>query len=193
MPKWLDAGIGWLAPHVGDPARGFGAAAQGEAIVFGARRPGFPARSVGEPAVARWLSAMRGYGMQRVVCLLSEPQLARYADLLGAYERTFGAQHVLWSPIEDFHLATRGALVDHILPFLAAADGAQQKVVVHCSGGVGRTGHVHAAWLVGFRGMSNAAAIAAVRRQGRNARESRDTTLDALLDACREAFASPPK
>ncbi|MBO0789982.1 MAG: hypothetical protein J2P36_03405 [Ktedonobacteraceae bacterium] len=36
--------------------------------------------------------------------------------------------------------------------------------------------------------MSNEEAIAAVKRQGRNAREPRDERLDTLLDQCREAF-----
>lgn len=40
------------------------------------------------------------------------------------------------------------ALTGKILPFLLEADKQSEKVVVHCSGGVGRTGLVLAAWLV---------------------------------------------
>jgi protein-tyrosine phosphatase len=88
-----------------------------------------------------------------------------------------------------FKLADATALIDVILPFLAATDQHQERVVVHCSGGVGRTGHVLAAWLVSFRGMSNEQAIQAVRQTGRNPRESGDPRLDALLDRCRNVFA----
>jgi protein-tyrosine phosphatase len=101
----------------------------------------------------------------------------------------FGEPNVFWVPIDDFHLAEKVQLIDQILPFLAEAEQNRDKMVVHCSGGVGRTGHVLAAWLVSCRGMSNEEAVAAVKRQGRNARESRDKRLDTLLDQCRDAFS----
>ncbi|MEW6495955.1 MAG: protein phosphatase, partial [Cyanobacteriota bacterium] len=75
------------------------------------------------------------------------------------------------------------------------------KVVVHCSGGIGRTGHVLAAWLASARGFSNNAAIAAVRKTGRNPYEAAIAAvlrarnpfqivaaLDALLNDCRQSF-----
>ena len=86
------------------------------------------------------------------------------------------------------------------VPFLAAADQLGEKVVVHCSGGIGRTGQVLAAWLVSGRGLSNSAAIAATRRTGRNPYEAAIAALvkgrnpwkvvgelNALLDDCRFA------
>jgi protein-tyrosine phosphatase len=95
---------------------------------------------------------------------------------------------ICWVPIEDFQLAEPELLTQHILPFLIEADRQQKRVFVHCSGGVGRTGHVLAAWLVVKYPLSNAQAIEAVRRTGRNARESRSPRLDELLDKCRELF-----
>jgi len=47
---------------------------------------------------------------------------------------------------------------------LVEADKQGAKVVVHCSGGIGRTGHVLAAWLVSGRDYQTYA-IAAVREQ----------------------------
>ena len=132
---------------------------------------------------------MRAQGITRVVCLLPPRQLAAYDDLLGTYRQQFGEHNVLWAPIADFHLAEERQLIEQILPFFAEAAQRQQKTVVHCSAGIGRTGHVLAAWLVSHRGMSNEEAIAAVKRQGRNAHESRDNTLSLLLDRCRAAYA----
>jgi protein-tyrosine phosphatase len=179
----------WLATRMSDPARGFGAATADEPTVFGARRPGFPLPVISNATVATWVAFMHTQQIARVVCLLPEKQLGRYNQLLDTYRQRFGADNVCWSPIDDFKLADAAALTQVIVPFLAAADTAQQRVVVHCSGGIGRTGHVLAAWLVSFRGMSNEQAIQAVRRTGRNPRESRDPRLDHLLDTCRKVFA----
>lgn len=178
-----------LACWMSNPERGFSAASERESSVFGARRPGFPFGRVSSPLVHAWMTFMQAQGITRVLCLLPERQLSGYNDLLGSYRELFGEENVLWVPIDDFHLAKEGQLIEQILPFLAEAERHQEKVVVHCSGGVGRTGHVLAAWLVSGRGMSNEEAIAAVKRQGRNARESREKGLDALLDHCRAAFS----
>ncbi|MEH2143235.1 MAG: dual specificity protein phosphatase family protein [Nostoc sp.] len=109
-------------------------------------------------------------------------------------------QLVCWAPIADFHLSDLKTLTQKILPFLIEADKQNEKVVVHCSGGIGRTGHVLAAWLVSVRGLSNQAAIAAVKRTGRNPYEAAIAAvlkgrnpwkvvkeLDVLLNNCRLA------
>jgi protein-tyrosine phosphatase len=178
-----------LAQYISSPERGFTAACEQEPFIFGARRPGFPFARVSSQFVHSWMAFMQAQGITRVVCLLPPRQLDIYDDLLGTYRQSFGAYKVLWVPIADFQLAEEVQLIDQILPFLIEADQQQEKTVVHCSGGVGRTGHVLAAWLVSCRGMSNEEAIAAVKRQGRNARESRSKMLDLLLDQCRTAFS----
>ena len=178
-----------LAQWVSRPERGFSAAYEQEPYIFGARRPGFPLPRVSSLLVRSWITFMQAQGITRVLCLLPPRQLNAYDDLLGTYRQMFGEHNVLWVPIADFQLAEETQLIDQILPFLAEAEQQQEKTVVHCSGGVGRTGHVLAAWLVSGRGMSNEEAIAAVKRQGRNARESRDKRLDTLLDRCRDAVS----
>lgn len=180
----------WLTQRFSHPARGFGPAATGEPTVFGARRPGFPLPRVSSATVAMWIQFMQSQQIARVVCLLPARQLAAYNHLLEAYEQSFGTSNVCWSPIRDFKLADATALTQVIMPFLAAADQHAERVVVHCSGGIGRTGHILAAWLVSFRGMSNQQAIQAVRQTGRNPREARDPALDQVLDQCRSVFAA---
>lgn len=145
----------------------FAAASKQESIVFGAARPGYRHEQVGE-----WLEFMQVQHIQRVCGLIPESQLRRYDNLLEIYRQAFGVEQICWAPIADFCLVDREILIDQILPFLAAADRNNEKVLVHCSGGIGRTGHILAAWLVAGRGFSPAAAIAAVRRTGRNPYEA---------------------
>jgi Dual specificity phosphatase, catalytic domain len=70
------------------------------------------------------------------------------------------------------YFCTCDFLTQQILPFLADANQKGEKVVVHCYGGSGRTGHVLAAWLVYARGLSNQAAVEAVKQTGRNPYEA---------------------
>ena len=145
----------------------FAAASETELIVFGAARPGYR-----DAEIAEWIEFMQGHNIKQVCCLLAETQLIRYCDLLGTYRNIFGCDQVCPAPIADFELAKRDILVDRILPFLASANSQGKRVVVHCSGGIGRTGQVLAAWLVSGRGLSNQQAIAAVKKTGRNPYEA---------------------
>jgi protein-tyrosine phosphatase len=110
---------------------------------------------------------MSAQGIQCVCCLLPKTQLQRYPDLLAVYHQFFGSSRVLWAPVADFHVLDQAVLVEQILPFLAAADGRGEKVLVHCAGGVGRTGQVLAAWLIHGRNMDWQSAIAAVKQMQR--------------------------
>ncbi|MHA1506726.1 MAG: protein-tyrosine phosphatase family protein [Candidatus Asgardarchaeia archaeon] len=151
---------------------GFSAAFKGENIVFGAQRPGYPLKKVEEEDVRTWIDFMKRNGIRRVVCLLPQEQLEYYTlPLLEVYEKEFGRRNVLWAPIEDFHLCDEDVL-RKILNFLKDADEKREKVVVHCSGGIGRTGHVLAAWLVFGRGFSIDEALKAVERAGRDPYEA---------------------
>ncbi|MBD2433166.1 MULTISPECIES: protein-tyrosine phosphatase family protein [Fischerella] len=173
----------------------FAAACQSEPIVFGSARPGYSSEQVNQ-----WIEFMQNQDIKRICCLLPHTQLTRYSNLLEIYRQKFGIDQVCWTPIEDFQYGDRQTLTQQILPFLAVADQRKEKVVVHCSGGVGRTGHVLAAWLVSKRGFSNQQAIAAVRKTGKNPYEAAIAgvlkgknpwkmvaELNALLDDCRRA------
>jgi protein-tyrosine phosphatase len=173
----------------------FAAAREQENVIFGSAKPRHS-----EAAVDQWVAFMQNQGIQRVCCLLSSSQVADYSDLLMIYRQKF--RKVCWAPIEDFQLVNRDTLIQQILPFLAEAELCQEKTVVHCSGGVGRTGQILAAWLVYKWRLSNREAIAAVKRTGRNPYEAAFLApfrgkspwkvileLNLLLDDCRCAGA----
>jgi protein-tyrosine phosphatase len=154
----------------------FGPARQDELVVYGAQRPGYDSRSVDRPTVQEWIDFVFGQGIRRICCLLPSNQLTCYrVDLLGEYRAAFGDADVLHAPVEDFHLCDRHLLEQQILPFLADSDSRAMPVVVHCSGGSGRTGHVLAAWLVRQRGLDVDTALSQVRSTGRNPKEAVDS------------------
>jgi protein-tyrosine phosphatase len=172
----------------------FSAAADEETHVFGAQRPGYSsAAPIPDAEIRSWIEFMQQKGVKRVCCLL-EDQLSLYAsDLIETYKRSFGEEAVCKAPIKDFCLADDKLLTDTILPFLAESSRMGEPAVVHCSGGLGRTGHVLAAWLVYGRSMTNDDAIDAVIKKGRNPYEAEGRShagkakLNSLLDACRIA------
>jgi protein-tyrosine phosphatase len=155
----------------------FAPAGRNEQIVFGACRPG---RHSSDPEdidwaeVDAWIKQMKNAGIQRVVCLLRDKQLAFYhrvpEGLLRAYAREFGSENVLPAPVEDYHLIDP-TMLDTVIRFLKASDASGSKVVVHCSGGSGRTGHVLAAWLAQGRGHDALDAIC-IAEATRNPREA---------------------
>ena len=111
---------------------------------------------------------MKERGIVRVCSLLAQSQLAYYmVDLLRVYRGEFGAARVLNAPVEDYHLC-RVEMLGKILLFLKESDAEGEPVVVHCAGGRGRTGFVHAAWLAYGRGFSVEKALEAVKKMGRN-------------------------
>lgn len=141
---------------------GFCPASKDEYIVFGSQRPD-------RNNVQEWIYFMKEQGIKRVCCLLSQHQLEFYdEDLLDTYHKEFGQNNVCWVPVKDFHLVDLAKLQKKILPFLEDSNSKGERVVVHCSGGIGRTGHVLAAWLVFKHGISSEEAIKAVQKTGRN-------------------------
>lgn len=153
----------------------FGPARRGEFAVFGAQRPGYDSKVVDRTAAREWIEFVQGKGIQRICCLLPPKQLAYYrGDLLAEYRAAFGDTNVLHAPIDDFHLCDADVLERQVLPFLADSATRKLPIVVHCSGGSGRTGHVLAAWLVRHRSLDVDTALSEVRSTGRNPREAVD-------------------
>ncbi len=153
----------------------FGAASRDERIVFGAQRPGYPSERVEEQSVVEWIDFMRKNNIRRVLCLLEKCQLGYYsslpAGLLDLYKQEFGPDKIKYKSIRDYHLCEKRKLKG-ILDFVNLADEADEMVVIHCSGGSGRTGHVLACWLVYGRGCQERESLKAVEEMGRCPREA---------------------
>jgi hypothetical protein len=151
----------------------FAPAAPSEPTVFGAQRPGYDYHSVGQDMIVQWTDFMQANGIRRVCCLLPKDQLDFYTtDLLASYHKSFGSQNICHVGVQDLHLIDPADLEQTILPFLRESDAKGLPVVVHCSGGSGRTGHILATWLVRERQIPLAEAIALLRKTERNPYEA---------------------
>lgn len=149
------------------PKYGFRPAAPDEAIVHGACRPSHPSLAPPDDTVTDWIDYLQGEGIERVCCLLDEKHLQRYDNLLDGYRTAFGADQVCHAPIPDMQTIDEQTLHETVLPFLRESDRQNQPVAVHCSAGLGRTGHVLALWLAAERGYSVEAAVDTVEDNGR--------------------------
>ncbi|MEF8783951.1 MAG: dual specificity protein phosphatase family protein [Haloarculaceae archaeon] len=159
----------------------FAPAAAGEPVAFGACAPG--RLSNAPDPQAKWIEFMLDQGTERVLCLLSEDQLALRPGLLEAYRERFPGDvgHV---PMTDHHLPTHGEVAE-ALSFLEAGEAEGSPTVVHCLAGIGRTGVTLAGWLVRARGYDPRAAVTTVEDHRRHPRESVErgnSTEEALLD-----------
>ena len=137
----------------------FKSASPEDSIVHGACEPG--------SQTDEWVAYMRSKRVERVCCLQMERP-----NLRTIYETEFGKSNVKNAPIEDYHLCALSSLKNEILPFLKDSYVKSRRVVVHCAGGRGRTGHVLAAWLVFHAGMMPEEALATAEQMGRDPREA---------------------
>lgn len=142
----------------------FGPATPDENIVFGACRPGYPSDSPTSKMIDEWIEFMRERHIERVCCLLDE-KIEHYDKLLNRYEQEFGAESICHAPITDHETISKPTLLETVLPFLREARTNSERAVVHCSAGIGRTGHVLALWLTHERGYNVKNAIEEVERK----------------------------
>lgn len=108
------------------------------------------------------LDAIRNAKISHVVCLLADPEFAEYGveDLLKRYrDAGLEARHL---PIVDQSVPSKAEMLE-LVGWLDRTLRGGANVLVHCVGGLGRSGMV-AACLLKSRGCETARAIAEVRR-----------------------------
>lgn len=172
-------------PMLADAHR-FAPAAPEEEHVYGACCPGWHSAASHQAAIDQWLDYMTEAGIERVCCLLTGRQLDENEANIARYREAFGPENVCHAPVPDHRLADVGTLRNAVLPFVSESVDDDQRVVVHCLAGIGRTGHALAAWLVHGRGYSPHDAIETVREMGRDpleAVERGNATRQDLLDS----------
>mmetsp|Transcript_27401 Transcript_27401/g.45675 ORF Transcript_27401/g.45675 Transcript_27401/m.45675 type:complete len:229 (-) Transcript_27401:122-808(-) len=148
--------------YVNKPAnnaeKNFGPASSRDEILYSCERPdkphGITANGDGLPgsipvsAITEWAEFMRARQVKRVLILLDENEVAMYAPpgLLVTY-RTLGfiATHV---PMGDPDAVSR------VMAAISDAEAAGERIVAHCTHGMGRSGRVVAAWLVKRYGLT---------------------------------------
>lgn len=150
----------------------FAPAAPEERIIYGAARPGYPSTDISPWAEQAWLDFMRDRGIERVCCLLSKAELVRYEGWLASLSNEFGAENVCHAPISDREVIDENTLHKSVLPFFREGVQEAAPTVVHCSAGLGRTGHVLALWFASNSDHDIEAAVETVEGQGRRPLEA---------------------
>ena len=126
------------------------------------------------PASADDLHWLRKHGIQLMISLTEDRPRRDWTEDAGLL--------VFHEPLEDMAPPTQEQL-DRVVSAIERALSQNMPVAVHCGAGLGRTGAVLAAWLVG-KGMTATNAIARIRRLRPGSIET-DEQADAVAEFAR--------
>mmetsp|Transcript_23771 Transcript_23771/g.65944 ORF Transcript_23771/g.65944 Transcript_23771/m.65944 type:complete len:255 (+) Transcript_23771:203-967(+) len=161
------------------PYNGPVAASGRDSTAYGSERPGMNnewnfMNSIPDSAVDEWVAHMKSNGISRVISLLSAKELTFYTTPLEElYHRAFGKS---W---RELNLRKEGAL-EKAMQYLDDAADNGEKVVIHCSGGQGRTALILASWLVHKYGLTPEEAVTEMVSYAKENNASRNNVLDKL-------------
>ena len=159
-----------LAPY------NFGPVSSRDTTLYTACRPGNPpskSDAVTTEAVAEWIEFMKASGVSKVVCLLDENEYCNYNTDLCKLYGCAGLDYICQE------MGAEGAST-RINEFIDQAADSGEKVVAHCTGGVGRAGRVAAGWLVHRYGLTPAEATLETLATAHDASVNRKGDADAL-------------
>jgi len=135
------------APH------NFGPASSRDSVLFTAERPGNPKGDklapVDDESVFEWIEFMRNENqISHVLALLDENEFSNYepSGLLRMYEQG-GLKYTVQS-MSDANAC------ENVCHLLMRAEADNERVVAHCTGGIGRAGRVAGGWLSYRYGLS---------------------------------------
>ena len=129
----------------------FGPASSRDATVYTSERPGGDPEGdakISRSTVEDWIQFMKQQGIQNVMVLLGDDELETYEEpgLLQLYQ-----DHGLKVYRNPMGVEGSSKNAEKILKEIEAA---KEKVVAHCTHGMGRSGRVAAGWLVMRYGLS---------------------------------------
>lgn len=129
----------------------FGPVSTRDDILYTACRPGnSPTKTqdvISNDAVREWIDFMKSNGVHKVISLLDANEYGLYeTDLCQQY--TDGGLACLCQEMKQNGACT------NIFEFIDQAAAKGEKVVVHCTGGIGRAGRVAGGWLVHRYGLT---------------------------------------
>ena len=149
-----DGSVLVITPRSPDTAFNFGPASSRDAIVYTCERPGGEqenSKIKTNEAVSGWVKFMTApeRNIKHVVVLLGLDELEDYEEpgLRNAYEAAGLQAHFI-------PLASSPQSYSRIMKALKDIEGNGERVVAHCTHGMGRSGRVAAAWLVHKYGLS---------------------------------------